>query len=196
MILGRTRTRFIRPRNRRGRVIGASLLALLLLVGAADCYRFDDRAFADAYVRVDGGEVEVSLTGNFGPGGADRGSPYEVMVRYLTRDSAVVLAEVASLSLRAAEGGTPVLLRSDSAERFRPGDGIGWASTNVPVPGGDRFAAFLLGTVPLAYGDHVASGRLRLTDRAGVRDVPFSATLRPRRTRELRSRFWDAAGSV
>lgn len=192
----RARTNAARPRSRRGRLIGAGLAALVLLIGAVDCYRFDDRAFADGYVAVSGGEVEVSLTGTHAPGGEARGSPYHVMVRYLTRDSTLVQAEVVSVTIRPATGGTPVTLRADSAEHFRPADDIGWRSTTSPVPGGDRFAAFLVGVVPLDYEDHVATGRLRLTNTAGGREVPFTATLRTRRVREIRSHVGDVAGSV
>lgn len=197
-MLGHVERNFIPPRRRRGRIIGYGLLALVLLVGARDCYRFDDRAYADAYLPAAGGEVEVSLTGSYGGNDTYRGSPYALMVRYLAPDSTFERAEVVSLSVRDAGGGATAGVRADSAEQLRR-IALGsyyWKSRSTPVAAGGFALAFRIQGIPLEYRDQIVSGRLRLTGSEGVREIPFTATLRTERRQALRSRFWDAASSI
>ena len=189
---------FVRPRSRRWRGIGGGLLALFLLIGAADCYRFEDRAYADAYLPAAGSEVEVSLTGSWSDDGTGLGSPYDLMVRYLAPDSTFERAELVSVTLRDAAGGTGVELRTDSVRNLRriTAGSYFWKSRSTPVAAGNFALAFRVEGLPLEYRDRVVSGRLRLVGAKGVREVPFTAPLRTQRRQELRSRFWTVVSGV
>jgi hypothetical protein len=188
----------IRPVPKPGKVIGWTLAVMVTLIGAADCYRYEDRAFEDAYLRAAGGEVEVSLTGTHSPGGTDSGSPYNLMVRYLAPDSAFLRAELVSLSIHGVDGSNPVTVRADSAEHLGriPAGIYYWKSTSTPVAGGSFAVALRKEGIPLEYSDKVVTGRLRLVGSDEVREIPFRVTLRTRHDQELRSRFWDVASSV
>jgi hypothetical protein len=189
----------IRPLPKPGKVIGLTLAVMVTLIGAVDCYRYDDRAFEDAYLRAAGGEVEVSLTGTRTPGGKDLGSPYSLMVRYLAPDSAFLRAELVSLSIHGVDGSNPVTVRADSADhhlRRIPAGIHYWKSTSTPVAGGNFAVALWKEGIPLEYSDKVVTGRLRLVGSDEVREIPFRVILRTRHDQEMRSRFWDVASSV
>lgn len=187
----------LRPR-RRWKVIGGSVIALVLLVGAVDCYRYDEHAYEDVYVRGAGGEIEVSLTGSHGREQTRPGGPYDLMVRYLAPDSTFERAELVSVTVRGADGGKPMDVRADSAQHLRriTSGGYFWKTASAPVANGNFAVALRMEGIPLEYGDQVVAGTLRLTGAAGVHEVPFTATLRTRPHSEMRSRFWDAFGSV
>ncbi len=188
---------FIRPKSHRWKVIGGGLLALILLAGARDCYRFDDRAYADAYLPAAGGEIKVSLRGAYSGKGEERGSPYDFLVSYLSPDSTFERAELVSLSVRDAAGGKPVPVRADSAEHLRrTGSSYYWKSMNTPVADGNFAFGFRIPEIPLEYRDQVVSGRLRLIGAEGVREIPFTATLRTEPRQEMRSYFWDVVSGV
>ncbi len=189
----RTGRSSIRPKRRRWTIIGCGLLALVLLFGARDCYRFDDFAYTRAYFPAGGGEAEVSLIGSLRGSSTALASPYLLLIRYLTPDSTFERAELVSFVIRDAAGGDPMELKADSAaylHRVQPGNHY-WKSMDAPVADQNFAFMFRFMDIPLEYRDQVVSGQLRLIGSGGVREVPFTATLRTAHEQELRSRLWD-----